>query len=162
MEETMSQAPMQEQEGKQADNAPRGKHSVAGLPLVIDHITVRSDRMVCRVRVSPALRYTTPGMAHRALEKMPSLAHHSCVNENGDTFASAIEHTPLPHLLEHVTIDLLTQRTERSDYVYAGVTEWLDEERGVARVQVSMLSDIESFAAFRDAANFINNLIVGA
>lgn len=162
MEESMQQEPMQVQGAGQMADAPREKHAVAGLPLVIDHITVRSDRMVCRVRVSPALRYTTPGMAQRALAKMPSLAHHSCVNEHGDTFASAIERTPLPHLLEHVTIDLLTQRTDRTDYVFAGVTEWLDEERGVARVQVSMLSDIESFAAFRDAANFINGLIVGA
>ncbi len=44
--------------------------------------------------------------ARRMLELLPNLAHHVCVNDNGDTFGDEIAGTEAAHLLEHTIIEL--------------------------------------------------------
>ncbi len=75
--------------------------------LVIERLTVRSDRIVCDVVLAPgAPRCSSPQMAARVLEVFPDVSAHACVNDEGDTFAAVIEHTSLPHLMEHLVISL--------------------------------------------------------
>ena len=130
----------------------------------LDRICVRSGRIEANVLVAPAFRYTTPGLVRRICERFPRLPGHTCVNDVGPTFGAVIEHTPLPHLLEHLVIDLQVA-SEKCDtlsecFTYVGTTQWLDEEAGLARVEVNYADDLAALRAFRDALRVINEAVV--
>lgn len=130
-------------------------------PLSIERLTVRADRLVCEVVVAPgAQRFTTPELVARVCAQHPNLPRHACVNEEGDTFGAVIKHTSLPHLLEHLVIDVQTQASSGEDAVFVGTTEWTDEFAGRARVEVSFTDDLVALRAFRDATAFLNAAVV--
>ncbi|BDE95147.1 cyanophycin synthetase family protein [Raoultibacter timonensis] len=124
-------------------------------PLRIESLVVQPGRIVCEVAVDPSQRYTTPRLAATLLGEHPTLAGHACVNEVGDTFGCVIERTPVPHLLEHLVIDLQARSGGRPDDTFVGTTEWVDEARGRATVQVSFTDDLVALRAFRDASEKI-------
>lgn len=160
--------------------------------LAIERLTVRADRVVALVRAAPSARMSTPALAARLRQEFPLVAHHACVNDAGDSFGDVMECTPLPHVLEHLVIDLQTRahaqerEGERAcgvppdaapdtpcpaapapaappppdDFAFVGTTEWLDEARGLARVEVNFTDDLVALRAFRDAARFLNAAVV--
>lgn len=129
--------------------------------LSIDRLTVRADRLVCEVSVAPgARRFTTPELLARVCAQHPNLPRHACVNDEGDTFGAVMERTSLPHLLEHLVIDLQAQEASDEDAVFVGTTEWLDEFAGRARVEVSFIDDLVALRAFRDATAFLNLAVI--
>ena len=151
----------------------------AGKLLSVDKLTVYADRIVAMVSVDTKNAYTTPELAKQALSLRPSLAYHTCINEKGPTFAAVIERTPLPHLFEHVVVDILSQensetfgpaakieRTARANVsaenpssdLVVGASEWLDRKAGTARVEVSYTDDLVALAAFKSAEEFLNNM----
>lgn len=125
-------------------------------PLRIESLIVQPGRIVCEVLVDPARRYTDSELAADLLGKHPTLARHACVNDVGNTFGDVIEHTAVPHLLEHLVIDLQARSGGCLDDTFVGTTEWVDEVRGKAVVQVSFVDDLVALRAFRDAAEKIN------
>lgn len=139
-------------------------------PLSIERMTVRAGRMACDVALAPgAPRFTTPAMAARVRQAFPSLPRHACVNDEGDTFGAVMDHTPLPHLLEHLVIDAQVRAAAQAardasapacKAVFVGTTEWTDEFAGKARVEVSFTDDLVALRAFRDAARFLNHAVV--
>ena len=165
--------------------------------LAIERLTVRADRVVALVRAAPSARMSTPVLAARLRQEFPLVAHHACVNDEGCSFGDVMECTPLPHVLEHLVIDLQTRahaqerEGERAcgvppdaapdaarpappaaprcapaappppdDFAFVGTTEWLDEARGLARVEVNFTDDLVALRAFRDAARFLNAAVV--
>ena len=151
----------------------------AGKRLSVDKLTVYADRIVALVSVDTNNAYTTPELAKQALKIRPNLAHHTCINEKGPTFAAVIERTPIPHLFEHVVVDILTEATadaagaavetvgitagstsvnNSSSNVVVGTSEWLDRKAGTARVEVSYSDDLVALAAFKTAEEFLNNM----
>ena len=140
--------------------------------LSIERMTVRADRIVCDVSLAPAApRFTSPAMAERVRAAFPDVAHHACVNEEGDTFAAVMDRTSLPHVLEHLVISLQVRaEAERAaapgadedcaSTVFVGTTEWTDEFAGLARVEVSFADDLVALRAFRDATRFLNNALI--
>ena len=130
-------------------------------PLSIERLTVRVDRLVCEVAVAPGVRRsTTPELMARVCAQHPNLPLHACVNDEGDTFGAVMDRTSLPHLLEHLVIDLQTQATSDEDAVFVGTTEWVDEFAGRARIEVSFTDDLVALRAFRDATAFLNAAVV--
>ena len=130
-------------------------------PISIERMTVGSGRLVCEVRLaSDAPRLTTPALIRRVRTDFPALPHHTCVNESGPTFASVMDRTPLPHLLEHLVIDLQTRAATCDDAAFVGTTDWIDEAAGTARVQVSFTDDLVALRAFRDAAAYLNECVL--
>ena len=128
--------------------------------LSIVRFVVKRDRIVCFVEApDPARRYTTPAIACAACAVRPHLPEHACVNERGDTFGCVMGRTPLAHLLEHVAIDLMVEGAARDDALFAGTTEWVDEARGRARVEVSYADDVEALGALTEAARLVNRLV---
>ena len=123
--------------------------------LRIDSLCVQPGRIVCEIRVDPARRFTTPALAQTLLAENPSLARHACVNDVGPTFQAVIEHTSLPHLLEHLVIDLQARAEGSPEETLIGTSEWIDEGRGLARVTVSFTDDLVALRAFRDATEKI-------
>lgn len=70
-------------------------------------IRVMRGRMRCELLVgSGAPRDTNSELMRRVLAAFPTLPDHACVNELGDTFGAVMDDTPLPHLIEHLVIDL--------------------------------------------------------
>ena len=127
----------------------------------IEQFTVGEGRLVCEIRLAPsAPRVTSPDLIMRLEGSFLHLAHHACVNEEGATFGAVMDHTSLPHLLEHLVIDLQVREAQRDDDAFAGTTDWIDQEAGTARIQVSFTDDLAALRAFRDAVRFLNDAIV--
>lgn len=130
-----------------------------GRRLAIESLSVKADRVIALVRMHDAVKVmTTPKLARRACERHPNLPDHACVNGEGPTFAAVIDHTPAPHLLEHLVIDLQTEACDDPDLIFTGATRWVDRPAGLAEVQVSYADDLVALRAFREAADFINGL----
>ena len=138
--------------------------------LAIERLTVRADRVCCDVRLAlGAPRMTTPAIAHRLLAQLPTLADHTCVNELGEPFSRQMDHTSLPHMLEHIVIDLQARAADDADdseqsagaaALFVGTTMWTDEAAGAARVEVSFTDDLVALRAFRDAARILNAAVL--
>lgn len=136
-----------------------------GQVIALERICVKAGRIEANVRVAAGLRTTTPDIARRVLARFPNLARHTCKNDEGPTFGAVVEHTPLPHLLEHLVIELQVA-CEKCDtlsecFTYVGTTQWLDERAGLARVEVNYADDLAALRAFRDALRVINEAVVG-
>lgn len=67
---------------------------------------VHRGHLVCLVSFAGAPRVTSASLMRRVLPAFPMLLQHACVNERGTTFAAVMDCTPLPHLLEHLVVDL--------------------------------------------------------
>ena len=134
--------------------------------LRIERMTVRTDRVVADVRVAPDARWSTPAVAARVRQAFPLVVRHACVNDADDTFDAVLDSTPLPHVLEHLVIDLQTCAAAQAaaappdDFAFVGTSEWTDEEQGRARVEVNFTDDLVALRAFREATQFLNDAVV--
>lgn len=80
--------------------------SGAVAPVRVTRIEVHRGHLVCLVSFADAPRVTSARLMERVLRSFPNLPRHTCVNERGATFAAVMNCTPLPHLLEHLAVDL--------------------------------------------------------
>jgi hypothetical protein len=135
--------------------------------LHVESIVVRRDRIVAVVRMDEgAPRFTSRALVDRILERFPDLPFHSCVNAKGPQFGDVMDHTSIPHVFEHLVIDLQADAYTRSNAggvsgdspLLTGVTKWVDREKGIAQIQVSFLDDLVALAAIREAVDFLNAL----
>ena len=124
-------------------------------------ITVGAGRMRAEVQLAPgAPRRTTPALMKRVLQRFPHLPHHACVNPAGGSFSDVMNDTPMPHLVEHIVIDLQTQAAQSDEALFVGTTEWLDEAAGTACIQVSFTDDLVALRSFREAVDVVNGCSV--
>lgn len=150
-------------------------------PIRVERMEVRRGHLVCRVAFGAAPRVTSPQLMSRVLVAVPTLAQHACVNERGTTFAAVMDCTPLPHLLEHLVVDLQVRAETGQwctlpgatpgappsmagatcDHPIVGTSEWLDEAAGIARIDVSFADDLVALRAMRDSVAFLNKLLRG-
>jgi hypothetical protein len=106
------------------------------------------------IRVVPADLRVDEALAAAVLALRPTLARHTCKQRGFGLFGDTLIGTTLPHLVEHVAIDLLVEderrETRRAQAAQAGpqasrpragTTTWLDRERGVMEVRLSCASD---------------------
>ena len=131
-------------------------------PIRVKTITVRTGRIVCDIEIEdPRYRATSPKLAAFVTNQYPDLPIHSCVNEVGTAFGSVIEHTSVPHMLEHLVIDIQTHETGTPlATTFVGTTEWTDEEAGKARVEISFRDDLQALRAFNKALEFLNTAVL--
>ena len=127
----------------------------------VTSIVVNTGRLVCEVSVpDSSFRHTNSAIAQRLSARFPSLKHHACVNAVGRTFGCVMERTSMPHVLEHLAIELQTRATDNPQATFVGTTEWVDEAAGVARVQVSYLDDLQALRALSEALDILNGIDV--
>ena len=132
-----------------------------GHVLTFRSIHVMTGRLVCEVEIADvAKRYATPALADALCAQRPNLGRHSCVNDQGASFSSIMGTTSIPHLLEHLVIDIQTERCPDASAVFVGTTEWLDEGTGLAKVQVSFTDDMEALRALREAARILETAVI--
>lgn len=135
-------------------------------PLEIKRIRVRAGALDLEVAASLDTLYVDDATAHRILDVLPNLAHHVCVNATDNaTFGDELVGTELPHLLEHVIIELMG-RAARMQGAFAptftGHTSWLEELDATApagyalmRVTVTFANDFVALAAMNSALAII-------
>lgn len=129
--------------------------------LTVERITVKRDRIVCEVGVSDVQhRYTNEQLIARVCRVVPHLPGHTCKNAQGLTFSAVMNQTSLPHLLEHMVIALQAKDASDAAKIFVGTTEWLDEQAGLARVEVSFTDDLDALRAFRVAVQILNEVMI--
>lgn len=130
--------------------------------IALERLSVLPDRIEAEVRVlDPAYRTTSPELIAQVLVQFPTIPFHACRNEAGPIFSAVMENTSLPHLLEHLVIDIQTRahaerEDEAIDPVFTGTTQWSATMRDVAIVRVSFYDDLIALGAFKQALHFIN------
>ena len=126
--------------------------------IALERLSVLPDRIEAEVRVlDPAYRTTSPELIAQVLVQFPTIPFHTCRNEAGPIFSAVMENTSLPHLLEHLVIDIQTRahaerEDEAIDPVFTGTTQWSATES----VRVSFYDDLIALGAFKQALHFIN------
>ena len=129
-------------------------------PVRVERIVVERGRLACYVVVAePRYRYVWRDLAKTVRESYPSLVRHSCVNARSRRFATVMDETSTPHLLEHIAIDIQVHQSKEG-MSFVGATEWLDEANGRALVQLSFIDDLEALGAFKAALVFLNEALV--
>lgn len=111
-----------------------------------------------------ALR-VTPQQAQRVLELLPNLERHICVNSaRNDRFGDELVGTELPHLLEHIIIELQGHDAQNPSGL-TGHTSWLEElaetgPRGYAlmRTSVTFENDFIALDAMNKALRIIADI----
>ena len=132
------------------------------VPIVVRSVTVKRGRVVCDVVVAqPGYRYMNARIASAVLDAYPTLKEHACVNAVGKTFGCVLDRTSVPHVLEHLWIDLMVRASEDPKARFVGTSEWLDEDAGLARVQVSYRDDLQALRTFNEATQFLNIAVLG-
>ncbi len=129
-------------------------------PLRVEHLLVRADRIEARIRIADGYpRYTDEALIERCLKDFPTIGMHACRNGQGPTFAAVMNNTSIPHLLEHLVIDLQVRADNDESRVFVGTTQWSVECDRVACVQVSFRDDLVALAAFKQALASINGYL---
>lgn len=131
-------------------------------PLEIRRVKVRRGTLDLEVACDLDALHVTPAQAERILQLLPNLAHHVCVNDAGnETFGTELVGTELPHLLEHVIIEL-QGKAARNGASFTGHTSWLEELDETAsdgyalmRTSVTFKNDFVALTAANDAMRLI-------
>lgn len=122
---------------------------------------MKNDRIVCEVKLEKeAPRYTDPALIAHLCETFPNLPKHTCKNALGTCFAAVMDHTSIPHLFEHLVIDLQARGHSHGTMTFVGTTEWLDAQEDTARIEVNFTDDLSALRAFRDAAQILNKAMI--
>lgn len=136
--------------------------------VVFDRLTVLPDRVEASVRiVDQEARVTSKALIDRVLQQFPTVPYHACRNDVGPTFGAVMERTSVPHLLEHLVIDIQTHAHARNETsqgasdqaIFTGTTQWSADDPDVAIVRVSFLDDLIALGAFKKALHFINHAL---
>lgn len=130
--------------------------------IVIRHVRVRRGALDLEVAAAVDTLHVTGEQADRVLGLLPNLAHHVCVNGFGDgSFGEELVGTELPHLLEHIIIELQGQASNTARH-FTGHTSWLEEldttaSRGYAlmRTTVTFVNDFVALQSASDACAII-------
>ena len=131
-------------------------------PVSVAHMVFGPDRLKLEVRLAQdAPRYTDAELMAHILAVRPTLPAHACVNDTGPLFSAVMDHTSIPHLLEHLIIDEQV-RDSRTDPLrtFVGTTEWTSKEQDSAIIQVSYADDMVVARSVQDACKLLNACIV--
>lgn len=128
---------------------------------VVEILFYDKHRVKLVVEMPDPYRYSTEHAPHipKGLFKLfPHLARHRCENDNGYTFQKESQATEIPHLFEHLIIELQGQVHGAS--ILRGETQWnwRIDPRGRFHVYVDYENEILVLGAIRLAERIINCL----
>ena len=128
---------------------------------VVEILFYDRNRVKLVVEMSDPTRYSTEHAPHipRLLFKLfPHLARHRCDNDNGFTFKKECRATEIPHLFEHLIIEL--QGQVQKTRILKGETQWnwRIDPRGRFHVYVDYENEMLVLGAIRLAERIINAL----
>ncbi len=128
---------------------------------VVEILFYDGNRVKLVVEMPDPTRYSTEHAPHipRLLFKLfPHLAKHRCDNDNGYTFKKESRATEIPHLFEHLIIELQGQAQRAR--ILRGETQWnwRIDPRGRFHVYVDYENELLVLGAIRLAERVINAL----
>ncbi len=136
--------------------------------LSVQHITVRDGRLDLLVEVPLSALQVDEAVAGRITGLLPNITKHICVNDNGERFGDELVGTELPHLFEHVVIEIqgqayATVSDAAQPPAFSGHTSWAAEladtrAQGIARMRttVTFQNDLVALAAVQEAVGLID------
>lgn len=116
-------------------------------------VEVGLKNLVARVRVSdeaPLMTSEDLQGTTRVYKLMPHIVEHACLGDASETFKEVMGNTELAHLLEHVTVELLS-RSAASAEVSSGRTYPVPGEARTYDVELSCPDDVLVCAALSSA-----------
>ena len=119
----------------------------------VTNITVKKYRLICIVQVDGE-KYSNQQLSKKVLDKLPNLKLHKCKNSQGKKFSEVMDSTSVPHLFEHMVIDI--QSCDSSKALF-GTSQWIDKEKGIAKVELSYEDDVKCLNAIKKAAEILNS-----
>ena len=129
----------------------------------IKDIKVKKYRILCLVKVYDKNMFSTPELKLKLLSVCPSLNLHMCKNAANDSFEKILDTTSLPHILEHLIIDIQVSKSENSaeftQAKFLGTTKWVDKKNGLAEININYFDDIVALQAIKEAEDLLNHLL---
>ena len=136
--------------------------AICSVPLAsIQKLVVGKGRLSLEVALSPdAPRFTDARLAELACRRCPALPAHTCINSSGPTFGAVMQHTPVPHLLEHLIIDAqVRDPATEPQQRFVGTTAWTDQEAATAHIEVNFFDDIVALRAVSGALALLSDIL---
>jgi len=98
-----------------------------------------------------------PHLPRYLFRLLPRLARHTCHNDDGKSFRQECRETEIPHLFEHLIIELQLQAESTENDILRGETEWdwCVDPRGRFHVTVEYTNELLAIGAIRLAENII-------
>ena len=133
--------------------------------LTVERVAAKGPCTVARVRVAPGGPLRTsglPGVSQAACNVLPGLARHRCDCGFAHGIVAELSDTELPHLLEHIALELLA--LAGSPRTIVGETSWdfARDGRGVFYVAIRADDQGAARAALCEAAALVNALAARA
>ena len=99
-----------------------------------------------------------PHLPRHLFRLFPRLARHHCENGLGLTFREEARHTEIPHLFEHLLVELQLYAQHADDLTLRGVTEWnwQRDPRGRFHVMVDYENELLAVGAIRLAERILS------
>ncbi|NTU89554.1 MAG: hypothetical protein HGA54_06585 [Actinobacteria bacterium] len=139
--------------------------------LVLEQVSIKDGSLEAIVACDPQRFRVPEEVAERIRSLLPDIDGQVCISPGHECFGEELVGTETPHLLEHVTIELLVQETRVGDNreaVFTGHTSFVDEEEGGLlgdkkrmRVNVAFDNDFVALKALREACDIIEWAFAG-
>jgi len=105
-------------------------------------------------------------LAEALIALHPHIVDHACHSVGEGRFGDRIVGALLPHVVEHLAIDLLVKRfAGEQSLSFAGATKWVDHDEALMQVRIGCTNDDPSLyfdateAALIEAVHLINLLL---
>lgn len=131
--------------------------------LSVERIEVAESCLEALVRVLDFERMRTstqPDLPRRAFALLPGLTRHSCENDDGLRMAEEIADTETPHLLEHVTVELMALSGSPRSLKARTTWDFARDGRGVFRLTFDFDDDLVALGALKEAVGIVEWLMV--
>ncbi len=131
------------------------------LPLTVERIRVRPDRIETLIRVSDErFANTDEHLIAYVLKICPTVGFHACRNHKGRLFSDVMNNTSTPHLLEHMVVDGQTRKSKDETRVFTGTTQWTREDSLLAKVVFSYEDDLVALEVLKECVKVLNNILL--
>ncbi len=128
---------------------------------VVEILFYNSNRVKLVVEMADPNCYTTkhaPHIPKLLFRLFPHLARHRCENDNGYSFRRECQSTEIPHLLEHLIIELQGQVQKSGTLKGETQWNWRVDPKGRFHVYVDYDNEILVLGAIRAAERIIEAL----
>lgn len=131
------------------------------LPLTVERIRVRPDRIETLIRVSDeCFASTDEQVIAYVLKICPTVGLHACRNHKGRLFSDVMSNTSTPHLLEHMVVDGQTRQSKDETRVFTGTTQWMREDSLLAKLVFSYEDDLVALEVLKDCVRVLNDILL--
>ncbi len=120
----------------------------------IRKITVGEDKLTARVLVNPGSPLMTSEdieATSRVYYLSTDIADHVCLGDAGEKFSDCMGHTELPHLLEHLAVEIMVKTGLAGD-ISCGRTRGVVVDDRLFDVELSCPDDVLAIGALSSAA----------